>query len=780
MLDLYIMRGPQGSGKTTFLRNAGLLPWSVTPDQLRALYGSHAMSLSGQVALSHQNEDYVWAKLKEIVEYRMRHGETTFIDATNASVDYTRFKKMADVWGYSMKCISMGDTFDFDQLYANVKKRAEVLPETMVPETSIRNTLRDIHAKKVPYWVPVLTPAQALAEINAGPLDFTGKYRGVLFVGDIQGCATPLKRLLDEHYADDMLIVLVGDLFDRGPQNGEVFTIVQELLKKPNVTLMCGNHERHVMSWLHGRDTPNEFSNNTLPQLLKAGFDRESALALTQRWEHLLQFRFGEALIQVTHGGAPTVIQRPTLFGADQCWRGVGEYRDNVDDAFDRNAPEPWFQVHGHRNTHQRDLRADQRSFNLESSVEYGGSLRALSFNGECFSPIQINNRVFIAMPNRNLAYDAVVPEWIQKIQANLASIDNPDTHGTVVTQELIEELRGHTLIREKVQVGLEHVSSFNFTRTAFYDKSYDTCSTLARGLFINTNTREIVIRGYDKYFNVNERGIENAKLAVVLKNTTPPYTTSIKENGYLGLVGYDRETDSIICSSKSTISEEHAQWVNEQLHGLLSPTKLQNLKIILRDCQLTLAFEVIEPERDPHIIEYPKAKLVLLDGIRRSLEFSKINRKQLQVIADTFGFECRAKGPSQDNKRKLAEFLISVSRSGFRHNNQEIEGLVIEDANGNMTKLKLPYYSLWKACRSAMEAVARNQESGKPIREHHLADPTVAKFVEWLQGEDPAMAHTDIITARKAFLMVHPEYAKANFERFAMNRETETQALSF
>lgn len=779
MLDLYLMRGPQGSGKTTFLNNAGLLPWTVTPDQLRRLYGSFSMNISGQVALSHEHEDYVWAKLREIMEYRMKYGETTIIDATNASVDYKRFKKVADDWGYSLKVISMGDTFDLDQLTNNVAKRAAVAPETFVPDVNIRNTLRDIQAKQIPDWVPVLSPAQALAEFNAGPEDLNGKYHKVLFVGDIQGCATPLKRLLDAHYADDTLIILVGDLFDRGPENGEVFTIVRELLKRPNVRLMCGNHERHVLSWMKGRETPNEFSKNTLPQLFQAGFDMESATELSSRWEHLLQFQFGEALIQVTHGGAPAVIDRPRLFGAHQCWKGVANYREDVDVVFDRTAPAPWFQVHGHRNAQQRDLRADQRSFNLESSVEFGGSLRALSFNGERFSPIQVKNRVFIAMPNRNLAYDSIVPEWIKRIQQDISNIQDPGTHGTVVSQDFIEGLRGHTLMREKVQVGLEHISSFNFTRTAFYDKSYDTCSTMARGLFINTNTGEIAIRGYDKYFNVNERGIESAKLAEVLKNTTPPYTTSIKENGYLGLVGYDRETDSIICSSKSTITGEHAQWINEQLHGMLTPTKLQNLKIILRDCQLNLAFEVIEPERDPHIIEYPKAKLVLLDGIRRSLEFSKISLNQLQVIADTFGFEVRAKGPTQANKRKLAEFLISVSRSGFRHNNQEVEGLVIEDACGNMTKLKLPYYSLWKACRSAMEAVARNQESGKPIRDHHLADPTVAKFVEWLQSQPAEAAHTDVITARKAFLVDHPEYAKAQYDRFAMNRETEAQALS-
>ena len=779
MLNLYVMRGPKGSGKSTFLSQAGLLPWTVSPDQLRQMYGSFAMSSNGVVALSHQHEDYVFAKLIEILEQRMRYGETTIVDATHSNSDYKRYLQLADKWGYALKCITMGEGMALDDLMSNVQKRAVNDPGSLVPKENIARTMRDLAEKQVPKEFAMLTPQQALAEINAGPIDLTGQYKNIVFVGDVQGCATPLRRLLDKHYSDDTLFVFVGDLFDRGPENGEVFQIMQELLKKPNVRLMCGNHERHIQTWINGLETPNEFRLNTLPQLFKSGFDRESALALRNRWEHLLQFQFNESMIQVTHGGAPAVIERPGLFGAHQCWRGVGEYNEDIDTVFEKTAPAPWFQVHGHRNSHQRDLKPGQRSFNLESSVEFGGELRALSFNGERFVPIHVSNKVFIPMANRNLAYDKLVPAWIKDVQANVASIENPETEGTLLMPESLDDLRNHPLVREMVQKDLPHVSSFNFTRDAFYQQSYDSCNTSARGLYVNTQSLEVVIRGYDKYFNVNERNIPSAKLSEVLKNTSPPYTTSIKENGYLGLVGYDRTTDALVCASKSTISGDHAVWVKERLYEQLSPTQLMNLKIMLRDCQMSLAFEVIEPERDPHIIEYRKPGLVLLDGIRRSLAFEKLSRAQLQVVADQFGFECRADGPRFQNKTSMAQFLVGVSKNGFKHNQKEIEGLVVEDANGHMVKLKLPYYSLWKACRSGMEAVVRQRETGRDIKAHHLVDPTVAAFIGWLQRKDPALAEGDIITARKAFLIDHPEYENASFDRFVIKHEVEESSMS-
>ena len=77
-------------------------------------------------------------------------------------------------------------------------------------------------------------------------------------------------------------------------------------------------------------------------------------------------------------------------------------------------------------------------------------------------------------------------------------------------------------------------VSSFNFSREAFYKKHWDEISTKARGLFINTKTNKIVARSYDKFFAVDER---NETRISNLQNTLKfPMTAYLKENGFLGM----------------------------------------------------------------------------------------------------------------------------------------------------------------------------------------------------------------------------------------------------
>ena len=69
--------------------------------------------------------------------------------------------------------------------------------------------------------------------------------------------------------------------------------------------------------------------------------------------------------------------------------------------------------------------------------------------------------------------------------------------------QNLITEMRNNKYIIEK-QFG--DISSFNFSRKAFFNKIWDEQTMKARGLFINTKTNEIVLRSYEKFFNINER----------------------------------------------------------------------------------------------------------------------------------------------------------------------------------------------------------------------------------------------------------------------------------
>lgn len=372
-----------------------------------------------------------------------------------------------------------------------------------------------------------------------------------------------------------------------------------------------------------------------------------------------------------------------------------------------------------------------------------------------------------------------MVPAWIETLKAGFGSV----TDGSLVTKQDLTALRSHQQVKERVQAGREYISSFNYVRGVEH-QAMDELSLRARGLFINTDTREIVIRGYDKTAQINEPGLERAGFVEVLKNTTAPYTTSVIENGFLGLAGYDRTTDEVLFATKSVIDPQFHEWANRHIRGNMTPERYESLKTVLRECQLTLAFEVIEPHGDPHIIENTRSKLVLLDGIRNSLGFEKISRSQLEALGVMFDFECRAIGPSFDSKKQLAEFVIGAMKNGYKHHSLEglieIEGLMIEDANGNMVKLKLPFYQLWKACRASMEALSSKKPKPRGrIPQEHLSDQSVTAFLEWYKVQDPAPARRNIIKGRNAFLAANPEMSSPSFEGFAMTPEAEAEALS-
>ena len=73
-----------------------------------------------------------------------------------------------------------------------------------------------------------------------------------IIIGDVHGCAKELGALLDKVKADpeeDWLIML-GDLFDRGPESYGVFQIVQKLDKEygERFVLLLGNHEDFLLA----------------------------------------------------------------------------------------------------------------------------------------------------------------------------------------------------------------------------------------------------------------------------------------------------------------------------------------------------------------------------------------------------------------------------------------------------------------------------------------------------------------------------------------------------
>ena len=124
---------------------------------------------------------------------------------------------------------------------------------------------------------------------------------------------------------------------------------------------------------------------------------------------------------------------------------------------------------------------------------------------------------------------------------------------------EQIKRLRSSTLIKER---SFGRVSSFNFTKKAFFDSKWNELTTRARGLFIDTENGKIVARGYDKFFNLDEN--QNNKRSVLKKKLAFPVHAYRKENGFLGLIYWEEEYHRIRFATKSSLDGPYVQMLEE------------------------------------------------------------------------------------------------------------------------------------------------------------------------------------------------------------------------
>lgn len=87
-------------------------------------------------------------------------------------------------------------------------------------------------------------------------------------IGDLHGCLTPLRHLLDKlafDPANDRLW-FVGDLVNRGPQSLETLRFVKDL--GDSAITVLGNHDLHLLGVVHG--VRKSSGKDTLEDILKA------------------------------------------------------------------------------------------------------------------------------------------------------------------------------------------------------------------------------------------------------------------------------------------------------------------------------------------------------------------------------------------------------------------------------------------------------------------------------------------------------------------------------
>lgn len=712
MRNLFLLRGCPGSGKSTFIKENHLEPYTLCADQIRLLYQSPVLLRDGKLGISMSHENRVWDRLKDILEERMMRGECIIIDATHYKAELLNaYKDIYSKYRYRVYIIDFTDI----PLETILERNRTREGYKFVPEDKIQYMYDFIHNEEniVSKRYTVISREQALEMFNGSiKYDWTDDYEKIIAFGDIHGCYEPIKTYFDKYgINDNYAYVFTGDYIDRGIQNKEVVEFLISMKDRKNFIFLEGNHEKWLRLYSEDNvrtEPPTEEEAAVLKKYLKdtryraimnntiksgvflektakeiESIDKKDIRRFCNRLSQIVYVKFGEKDVLITHGGLPTI---PNIFTQTmQIINGVGGYED-TEQIYDvwqsHDYAESTIFVHAHRNSFDYPINPREGIYNICSAIEYGKPLRIVEISKDgTVSPIEIENPV----------YSDNLPPHIHQSTFVYTKGDN----------EILKDLNSQkNVIKKFCKNG---IISYNFSKDVFKKKEWDDVTCRARGLFVDYLSEKVVCRSYDKFFNWGER--PETEEEALKQNLKFPCNVYLKYNGFLALVSYDTKNDDFLICSKSSTDSYHVDIIKTVMDEI--GVDKDALKQIVKTYDFTLVFECCDSIRDPHIIKYDRPHLYLLDLINNGFNTIRIGSgkhyaNSMFIASQVKGIEYKANVATFHSFDDIIEFMGKT----IENLDWAEEGVVIEDANGFMVKLKSTYYRLWKYVREHLTYV--------------------------------------------------------------------------
>ena len=774
MRNIVIVRGPQGTGKSSFLKRLGLEGHSVSFDATRQVVSGDTVATDGNMTIPQQHNQLVRALTFESLRRRMQEGETVGFEATLPQArDVKAITDIAAEFGYDVLVVDFFGV-PVDQAIAGNANRPE---RSRVGEFAVRRCYQDASTQKLPDDLKVVhvidmdAIEQPLAETMAfltrhTQLRDASAFARIVHIGDLQGTLDPIEdpaSPLAGGLRDDTLYIFCGDLFDRGVQNDRVARwYLDNATGRHNTVLVGGNHEDHVEIAVAGKDAVSrEWRDRTWPQLEAAGITTGELARIVSDIVPLYMYRWSGTEVLVTHGGLSRWPSQPHLIPETILRKGNGHYGHGIDAIWsEAEAATGRVQCHGHRNSKMLPVQAAPLSFNLEGQVEFGGHMRFAILDQSGWSTIQIRPKEFRTMVE---AYE-IDQAYGRKTFADSVPMTPWAKRGEVapvpLSADTLAAFDNHRMVMVTPQTSMPHVSSIGFTKSAFYSKTWDDYTTIARGLFIDHLDNTICARSYEKFFNHGERaetGDEALEKSVVF-----PVDGFDKLNGFLCITGYSERTGELIVASKNRVDGTFAEYAQALVRDKLGEGGMERLLRFNRDQNASLVFEAVDVVNDPHIIDYPESRLVLIGCVRRSEAFEQADYDTLVSIARWLGCEVKERlFPRIKDWRALSAIMTRVESDPNWRRDNPTEGIVFQDSAGRIEgrsdfqwKSKAYFYARLKRCRSAVERIALGRrKDGDFDRERYEDMSEWLPFLDWANTLPTEALECGIIRLHNMFL---------------------------
>lgn len=315
---------------------------------------------------------------------------------------------------------------------------------------------------------------------------------------------------------------------------------------------------------------------------------------------------------------------------------------------------------------------------------------------------------------------------------------------------------------------------SVNSWKMNDWDYKKEHLPTYARGLFTYKTLDgkdEIVVRGYDKFFNHGE--VRKTEWRNVERNTRGPYELSVKENGCIIFISGLDDGTLLVCSKHSTgargdVELSHAcageKWAEKHLASV-GRTK-RDLAQKLREMNATLVAELCDDDFEEHVLAYtPEQAGLYVHGINLNVpHFVTYPGPLVDEFADEWGMK-KVQYVLEDDIHQVRTFLDKVAETG-NYNGRDTEGFVIrcqaretDDAPWEdwffKYKFEEPYlmYRQWRECTKQIIG-------GKPPRykKHQAITKEYLEYARKRFLEQPGLAkqynqNHGIIKLREDFL---------------------------